>query len=101
MIVFERAVHYRCAQPLGSVLRFLEVEPGDECTHSEVPTRSWTQCKQPISICSRPSLALERWHLNVIRIIIKQHQLAQGDTCRAGASHQGHDKEDMGDQTAP
>ena len=33
----------------------------------------------PISICARPSVALKRWHLNIICIIIKRHQVAQGE----------------------
>src|SRR4051812_45952932 len=33
----------------------------------------------PISICACRSLALKQWHLNITRIIIKRHQLAQGE----------------------
>ena len=33
----------------------------------------------PISICACPILALKRWHINIICIIIKRHQLAQGE----------------------
>ena len=33
----------------------------------------------PISICASPGLTLKRWHLDITRIIIKRHQLAQGE----------------------
>ena len=59
--------------------KILEVEPGDECTHSQVPTRVVPNIDNPISICACPGLTHKQWRLNITRIIIKRHQLLQGE----------------------
>ena len=57
----------------------MEVESADSVHIHKFPLAVVPNANNPISICACPILSLKRWHLNIIRIIIKRHQLAQGE----------------------
>ena len=55
------------------------MESADASVHiHKFPLAIVPNINNPISICACPSHTLKRWHLNITRIIIKRHQLAQG-----------------------
>ena len=74
MIVFERVYN------TGVLNLWQSAEIFGSGTRSRVYTFTNSHSQlYPISICACPSLALKRWRLNIIRIVIKRHQLAQGE----------------------
>src|SRR5215216_6566055 len=78
MIVFERtSIIY--VLNLRAVCDFWKWNPLTSVHIHKFPLAVVPNINNSISICACPGLTLTRWHLNITRIIIKRHQLAQGE----------------------
>ena len=79
MIVFERAYITGVLNLWAVCWDFWKWNPVTSVHIHKYPLAVVPNINNPISICACPSLTLKRWYLNITRIIIKRHQLAQGE----------------------